>query len=615
MALAYTPPGVNVEELYSPSVSPLLSVSASVCLVGLARGYEVGVTTATFPVTGTNEVQTVTISGTPTGGTFTLTYSGQTTAAIAYNANAAAVTTALEALSNIGTGDVNVTGGPGPGVPYTVTFQGGLAGTNVAELTANDAGLTGGATPSVDISTTTSGVSKSQVLNAPIGTTFQLVSGSQVFDSATNILDPTAGSAADGSYVQGTDFQVNLSSDSKAVTVVPVAASGLDTDGGTVQFAYRFVPDGYYDPIRLDSQSAVEARFGPAFNSSGIVTPLSAGAAVAFENGAATVVILPLAVTGDIQPNATQAADENTWDNTLLKLRDIEDVNVVVPIVGQSDANVDDDAIRRIHFKFQDFARYMQQSEGQYVVSIFGEDSSASTNVATLATLRDHANQLRSRYNSDLAEQTVLVSPSRFTRILPSNNNQSVLVGGQYVAAAIAGMLAARAVQQPLTRKQISGFSSVAFPSYDKASKNADAQQGLLVVEQKGTVVQVRHGVTLNNTDTAKRELSVVRAKHRMIQSVRSTLDNQVIGTVPADGNAPLLVQTTVISVLEQLRSARELVSYSAVEARTLTNDPTTVEVRFSYKPAFPLNYVNVVFSLDLSTGVNDVTTTTLVTV
>src|SRR3954451_6710120 len=75
---------------------------------------------------GVNEQQTVTITGTPTGGTFTLTYAGATTAAIAFNAAAAAVTTALEALPNIGPGNVLVSGGPGPGTPYVVTFQNAL---------------------------------------------------------------------------------------------------------------------------------------------------------------------------------------------------------------------------------------------------------------------------------------------------------------------------------------------------------------------------------------------------------------------------------------------------------------------------------------------------------
>lgn len=44
-----------------------------------------------------------------TDGTFTLTYSGQTTAAIAYTANPAAVQAALEALSTVGAGNVLVT--------------------------------------------------------------------------------------------------------------------------------------------------------------------------------------------------------------------------------------------------------------------------------------------------------------------------------------------------------------------------------------------------------------------------------------------------------------------------------------------------------------------------
>ena len=52
-----------------------------------------------------NETQSIVIANTPTGGTFTLTYDGQTTAGIAYDAAASAVDSALEALSNIGAGD------------------------------------------------------------------------------------------------------------------------------------------------------------------------------------------------------------------------------------------------------------------------------------------------------------------------------------------------------------------------------------------------------------------------------------------------------------------------------------------------------------------------------
>lgn len=103
------------------------------------------------------EVQTLTVTGTPTGGTYTLSFGGQTTATIPYNATAAQVRTALEALSTIGTGNVTTAGGAHPGTPITVTFTGALANTNVAQMTANSAGLTGGSTPTVTPTTSTAG--------------------------------------------------------------------------------------------------------------------------------------------------------------------------------------------------------------------------------------------------------------------------------------------------------------------------------------------------------------------------------------------------------------------------------------------------------------------------
>lgn len=71
-------------------------------------------------------VYELTLDAAASGGTFTLTYDAQTTAAIAYNATAGDVQNALVALSNIGPNDVRVTGGPLPGAPMYVTFTGAL---------------------------------------------------------------------------------------------------------------------------------------------------------------------------------------------------------------------------------------------------------------------------------------------------------------------------------------------------------------------------------------------------------------------------------------------------------------------------------------------------------
>jgi hypothetical protein len=87
----------------------------------------------------TNEKQTITVSGgTPTSGSFRLTFSGQQTATIAYDATAATVQAALEALSNIAVGDVICTGGPLPGTGVVVEFKGTYRQTDVALMTATD---------------------------------------------------------------------------------------------------------------------------------------------------------------------------------------------------------------------------------------------------------------------------------------------------------------------------------------------------------------------------------------------------------------------------------------------------------------------------------------------
>jgi flagellar hook-associated protein 2 len=63
-----------------------------------------------MPKAGIAEVQELTPTTTASSGTFTLTYDGETTAAINYNASTGTIETALEALSNVNPGDITVDG-------------------------------------------------------------------------------------------------------------------------------------------------------------------------------------------------------------------------------------------------------------------------------------------------------------------------------------------------------------------------------------------------------------------------------------------------------------------------------------------------------------------------
>lgn len=92
----------------------------------------------------TNEVQTLSMTGTVSAGTFTITAFGETTAAIAYDATAAEIVTALEALDAFEAGDISGTGGPAHSADVVFTFGGYYAGEDVALMTVNSTGLTGG---------------------------------------------------------------------------------------------------------------------------------------------------------------------------------------------------------------------------------------------------------------------------------------------------------------------------------------------------------------------------------------------------------------------------------------------------------------------------------------
>lgn len=96
-----------------------------------------------------DNLQIATITGGPTGGTFTLTYKGQTTSGIAYNATSSAVQTAFRLLSTV-PATTTVTGSAGG--PYSIVFSPtDTLSQDTTAITASGASLTGGSSPGVTI--------------------------------------------------------------------------------------------------------------------------------------------------------------------------------------------------------------------------------------------------------------------------------------------------------------------------------------------------------------------------------------------------------------------------------------------------------------------------------
>lgn len=190
-------------------------------------GNSFGVYTMRNGVAGTNEVQTVTLSGTPGAGTFTLSYGSETTGPIAYNASATDVDTALEALTGIPAGGVTCTGGALPGTLVTITFGGSLAYTNVAEFIINDNGLKVIVTETTPGVTATNEVQSVSLTGSPHGGTATLTYDGQTTGAiAYN---------ADNSTIQTALIALsNLAPGDVVVTGGPWPAAVIVTFGGTL---------------------------------------------------------------------------------------------------------------------------------------------------------------------------------------------------------------------------------------------------------------------------------------------------------------------------------------------------------------------------------------------
>ncbi len=87
-----------------------------------------------------NEVQLVTLSPFALGGSFTLSFGGETTVALRFDATAQDVENALQGLSTIGTGNAQVTGADGG--PFSIEFTGALGNADQPLLVADGADLT-----------------------------------------------------------------------------------------------------------------------------------------------------------------------------------------------------------------------------------------------------------------------------------------------------------------------------------------------------------------------------------------------------------------------------------------------------------------------------------------
>jgi len=444
-------------------------------------------------------------------------------------------------------------------------------------------------------------------------------SDSTVTDAAVRYAS-TTGSNGLLSPDPGPDFTVLASGGATIVFTffrADVSPSNI-ASGDTVKVTYNATPSDYYVPTQVFSQGDVEDKYGPALDVNGnIVSPVSLASSLAFANGATDMVIQALfhvssdgfrSAGGADTSGTSDAINIQDWRDTFEALRDVTDVNVVVPLVSTGSGNYSDTLSLNVFLAAQAHIQFMIDNQDEYLVAICGEDSTVrgpgNLPLASPTTLQSHALTLGA---TQTPEVVTLISPGGFQ--YASSNGTSADIGGQYVAAMVAGRLASQDIQQTLTRRSLIGLTAIKDIRSER-DKDSDAASGLFVIENKRGVIQVRHAITVAVNNSNTRELSVIRAKGYMVENVKNVIDNQVIGQIIVDDRAAFTVQTLVEAELDSLVTEGAIVSYQDVQARLVSSDPSTIEIRFSYLPAFPLNYVNIVFSINTASGVITTNTT-----
>lgn len=375
----------------------------------------------------------------------------------------------------------------------------------------------------------------------------------------------------------------------ESVTTIARIGGGAISDGETVYVTYRYTNSGYYLPFLSRDWDQIQSRFGAAIVSAtgAVGSPLSLAAKIVMEQGVRELILLP---TKGSTPTSVTAAQINT---AYAALESRDDVGLVVPvgvgIVGSDVAPGDTTSL------IQNLKTHVESmsAEGKYRMGVVGLDAGATRTHSTLA-------QATSSKRIVLGDPNILNWYNGYT-------NTTMELGGVYLGAALAGMMASRPPQDPLTKKIVRSFPSIPnriFAAMTKTAKDDMSNSGVTVVEQSADGrLSVRHGVTTDRSSVLTREISIVRAKDTLIRLIYQALDQAGIVGSALTAETPIRVRSIVDGALTQAQNAGIFVGYSNLAVRVSDGDATSIQVKFAYRPAYPVNYITVSFSINTVTG------------
>lgn len=384
----------------------------------------------------------------------------------------------------------------------------------------------------------------------------------------------------------GEDGDILVTGDN--TTTIERTSDSAIPSGETVYVAYRYTDSNYFEPMIVSDFDDVEAVYGTAMDlvTNVILSPLSLAAKMAFDNGARNLVLVATAGTAD-------AVTASQLEAGYVRLGALPGANLVVPLpVGITGTEAIPGDVADVGAGLATWLE-AQVSLSNLRVGIVGVERSVSIDPANLVA--SYANK-----------RIMHAHPNRLN-FYNGLTNTTIEVSGYYLAAAYAGRFAAQPIQMPLTKKRVRGFAGIpatALSQMTTSKKNTWSDAGVAVAEvtRQNTLV-VRHGTSTDRTNVNTREISLVRARDAMVNLIQDTLDaSGLIGSYLV-AETPTRISGVIEGILETAMASEIIVGYSDVRVRQTSLEPSIIEVKFRYKPAYPLNYIVVSFSVNTETG------------
>lgn len=341
-------------------------------------------------------------------------------------------------------------------------------------------------------------------------------------------------------------------------------------------YGYKKPESAFVPKVFTDYQSVVNEYGNYDVTASGKVTnSLALAAEIAFLNGAQPLVLVQAKNDSDFEMK--KAIDKLE--------RDVEGITNINSVVALTESKVVGAHLMTHVVNMS--SPTIGKERMMYFAAATNEAPTASAQAA-----KDFSN-----------ERVVYVAPGAAVKEIKDINTGKVslrTVPGAYPAVAVAAVGLMNDPAEPLTLKNITGFTSLGV-LYTEAEKNIMAEQGVLVLEQYGAAMRIRHGITTSTAEVNSSEITLVQIKDYVIEAARTTLGELYVGrklmpTVVGD------VQNTLQNILAQFVGQEVIISFDGVSVARSAEDPRAIDVVFEIEAVYPLNYVNISFSFS---GVN----------